>query len=138
MEYKIVTKFLKDISFEVPNAETLLLFENDIHKYNLKIDIKSKVIKNKLIQVDTILKFLDETASERKAQVEVTVAAVANIDGDLTDKEKLERTLLVSIPTEIYPYLFEVFSFLIEKSGLPKLKVEKTVDFEKLYQQRNK
>ena len=84
MEYKIVTKFLKDISFEVPNAETLLLFENDIHKYNLKIDIKSKVIKNKLIQVDTILKFLDETASERKAQVEVTVAAVANIDGDLS------------------------------------------------------
>ena len=108
-------------------TSVLRMILSEIQK--LEIEEKCELNENQIISI------LEKMIKQRKDSI--TQFEQANRQ-ELADKEKLERTLLVSIPTEIYPYLFEVFSFLIEKSGLPKLKVEKTVDFEKLYQQRNK
>ena len=133
MKYTIVTKFIKDISFEIPDAETLMILEENINKYVMKVDITSKHLKNKIIEVDTILRFEDTQESKRKAQVELTMATLVNIGIDLNDKKELQKIILIDVPTEIYPSWFDVFSTLLEKSGLRKLKVEKKKDFQKLY-----
>ena len=133
MKYTIVTKFIKDISFEIPDAETLMALEENINKYVMKVDITSKHLKNKIIEVDTILRFEDTQETKRKAQVELTMATLVNVAIDLNNKKELQKIILIDVPTEIYPSLFDVFSTLLEKSGLRKLKVEKKIDFQKLY-----
>ena len=133
MKYTIVTKFIKDISFEIPDAETLIVLEENINKYVMKVDITSKHLKNKIIEVDTILRFEDTQKTKRKAQVELTMATLVNVAIDLNNKKELQKIILIDVPTEIYPSLFDVFSTLLEKSGLRKLKVEKKIDFQKLY-----
>ena len=133
MKYTIVTKFIKDISFEIPDAETLMALEENINKYVMKVDITSKHLKNKIIEVDTILRFEDTQETKRKAQVELTMATLVNVAIDLNNKKELKKIILIDVPTEIYPSLFDVFSTLLEKSGLRKLKVEKKIDFQKLY-----
>ena len=136
MNYKIVTKFIKDISFEIPNVETLLFLENNLEKYNVKVDITSKPIKQRIVQVDTILKFENDTEVEKKAQIEITLSAVVKIETDLENKKELQEIILIHVPTDVYPMLFEIFALLIEKSGLPKMKIEKNIDFRKLYNEK--
>ena len=136
MNHKILTKFIKDISFEVPDVETFLFFEENINKYELAVDIISKPLKKGMIQVDLILKFIDKTTSQKKAHVEITFSSIIKIEGKLDDKEELKKLLLIKVPTEIYPDAFSVFSFLLEKSGLKNVKTQKQVDFEALYNQK--
>ena len=136
MSYQIVSKYIKDISFEIPNAETLLMFEDHLPKYNLKFDITSKALKNNIIQVDTILKFENDSEDKRKARIEINYAALVRLEQQIKDKLELEKIILIKIPTDIYPELFELFTLLIEKSGLTKLKLEKKIDFEELYNSR--
>lgn len=137
MNYQIVTKFVKDISFEIPNAETLLMFEDNIKNYNLKFDISSQALKNKIIQVDIVLKFENNANDHRKARIEITKSALVKIEGEPNDKKELEKIILIKVPTDIYPELFEIFSTLVEKSGLSKLQLQKEVNFEELYNTRN-
>jgi len=136
MNYKIITKFIKDISFEIPNVETLLFLENNLEKYNVKVDITSKPIKQKIVQVDTILKFENDTGIEKKAQIEITLSAVVKVETDLKNKKELQEIILIHVPTDVYPMLFEIFALLIEKSGLPKMRIEKNIDFRKLYNEK--
>ena len=138
MDYKIVTKFIKDVSFEIPNVETFLFFEENIENYELKIDIISKPLKRGLVQVDLILKFHHEAETQRRAHMEIIFATIINIQGQLTDKEELKKILLIKVPTEIYPLAFEVFATLIEKSTLKNIKMKKKeVDFTALYKEKN-
>ena len=113
MNYKIITKFIKDISFEIPNVETLLFLENNLEKYNVKVDITSKPIKQKIVQVDTILKFENDTGIEKKAQIEITLSAVVKVETDLKNKKELQEIILIHVPTDVYPMLFEIFALLI-------------------------
>jgi preprotein translocase subunit SecB len=138
MEYKILSKFIKDVSFEIPNLETFLYFSDNLSNYEVKVDIQSRVIKNKMIEIDTVLRLENKKKEVKKrAQVEVTHCTIINLDGDIDDKKELEKIILIKVPTEIYPMLFQVFALLIEKSGLPNIKINKEIDFRKLYEQRN-
>ena len=134
MSYKILTKFLKDVSFEIPNAETFLTVANEITKYKLKVDIVSKPLKNKIIQVDTILKLENNSEENKKiARIEIIYSALVRLENKLEDKEKLKKIIVVDVPTEIYPDLIGIFEGLIVKSGLPKLNFSKKIDFAELY-----
>ncbi len=137
MKFKIIAKFLKDLSFEIPNAETLFFLGENIQKYQLKVDIKSFHLKNKNIQVDLILKFENESNISRKAHIEATYSIVAILDEDLKDKNEIQRIILVDIPSISYPTLVEIFINLLKKSGLSINNINSEIDFEKLYIERS-
>ena len=138
MKYKIISHFLKDISFEIPKVETYLLLEKEIKKYSITFDIKSEQFKKNIIQVDTTLKLVAKQEVKRKIHVEITVRALASFEGDLKDKQSLEKIILIKIPKEIYPNLIDILSYLFTKSGIKDFNTNKNVDFEKLYNERKK
>jgi len=134
--FKILAKYIKDMSSETPNIETYLHVKDFISKYKLNIDIKSKPLKNKMIEVDTTLKFEDEETSKKKSYFEIVYSVVAKIDEQIKEKKDLEKIILCEIPTKIYPDLENAFLNLIHNSGHPSIKLEKKIDFNKLYNER--
>ena len=135
-KYKIYGKYIKDMSSETPNIETYLHVKDFISKYKLNIDIKSKPLKNKMIEVDTILKFEDKETNKKKSYFEIVYSVVAKIDEQIKEKKDLEKIILCEIPTKIYPDLENAFLNLIHNSGHPSIKLEKKIDFNKLYNER--
>ena len=131
--YKILAEFAKDISYETPDIETFLYAKDNILKYNLNIDITSKPIKNKIVEVDVLLKFEEPNLEKKRAQFEITYAAIVRIEQNVKDKKEAEKIILIHVPTEIYPKLENLLLSLINKSGYPNFKINKKVDFEKLY-----
>ena len=138
MSYKIVSKFIKDISFEIPNAQVFTMIEKEISKYNLNFDIKSKPFKNNVVEVNTILKMVPGQEVKHKMMTEINFTGLVVIEKNFEDKKELEKIVLVKVPTEIYPTLYEVFKYLFEKAGLKDIQIQKEVNFEKLYNERNK
>ena len=135
-KYKVVLNFIKDLSVETPDAETLLFVRENISKYQLGIDISSKPLKNKMIEISTKLSFKDKGSNEKKSIFEIDYASIVKIDESVKDKEELSKILLCDIQKEIYPRLETIFIDLLNKSGFPDIKFEKKVDFEKLYDER--
>ena len=135
-KYKVVLNFIKDLSVETPDAETLLFVRENISKYQLGIDISSKTLKNKMIEISTKLSFKDKGSNEKKSIFEIDYASIVKIDESVKDKEELSKILLCDIQKEIYPRLETIFIDLLNKSGFPDIKFEKKVDFEKLYDER--
>jgi len=138
MNYKIVSKFIKDISFEIPNAQTFAMLDKEITKYNLNFDIKSKQIKNNIIEVNTILKLIPNQEVKYKMLTEINLTALVSISESFENKNELKKIVLVKVPTEIYPTLYETFIFLFSKAGIKNISIEKEVNFEKLYKEKNK
>ena len=138
MSYKIISKFIKDISFEIPNTQTFLMLEKEISKYSLNCDIKSKHLKNNIIEVNTILKLIPNQEVKHKMLTEITLTAMISIENDLKDKKELEKIILIRVPTEIYPTLYETFIYLFTKAGVKNINIEKNINFEKLYNEKNK
>tara|TARA_B100001245_G_C22562318_1_gene280564 strand:+ start:111 stop:530 length:420 start_codon:yes stop_codon:yes gene_type:complete len=138
MNYKIVSKFIKDISFEIPNAQTFAMLDKEITKYNLNFDIKSKQIKNNIIEVNTILKLIPNQEVKYKMLTEINLTALVSISESFENKNELKKIVLVKVPTEIYPTLYETFVFLFSKAGINNISIEKEVNFEKLYKEKNK
>jgi len=138
MSYKIISKFIKDISFEIPNAQTFVTIEKEIPKYNLNFDIISKPFKENIVEVNTILKLIPQADIKNKMLVEITLAALVSIEKNFENKKELEKIILVKVPTEVYPTLYETFIYLFSKAGVKDIRVEKKVDFEKLYNEKNK
>ena len=138
MSYKIISQFIKDISFEIPDTQTFTLLEKEIKKYNLNFEIKSKKFKDNIIEVNTILKLLPGNNVKNKMLVEINFTALVSIDKDLQNKKEFEKIVLVKVPTEIFPDLYDVFIYLFGKAGVKNISIEKEVDFEKLYNERNK
>ena len=132
-KYKIILNFIKDLSIETPDAETLLFVRENIDKYQLGIDISSKPLKNKMIEVSTRLSFRDKSTNEKKSVFEINYASVVKIEESVNDKKELGKILLCDIQKEVYPELETIFVNLINKSGYPNIKFEKKVDFDKLY-----
>ena len=135
--FKILAKYIKDISSETPDIETFLFVKDNISKYQLNIDITSRPLKNKLIEVNVTLKFEDKEAHEKKSYFEIVYSSVVRINNDIKEKKELEKIILCDVPTIIYPDLEKSFLNLIHDSGHPNIKLEKKVDFQKLYKERS-
>ena len=138
MSYKIKSKFIKDISFEIPNAQTFVMLEKEISKYNLHFDIKSKQFKDNIIEVNTILRLTPSQEIKNKMLTEINYAALVSIEKNLNDKKELEKIILVKVPNEIYPTLYETFVYLFTQAGVKNISIEKEVNFEKLYNEKTK
>ncbi len=138
MSYKIISQFIKDISFEIPNAQTFVMLEKEISKYNLNFDIKSKPFKENIIEVNTTLRLVPNQEIKNKMLTEINFAALVSIEKNLENKKELEKIILVKVPAEIYPKLYETFIFLFSQSGIKNISIEKEVNFEKLYNEKNK
>ena len=112
MNYKIISKFIKDISFEIPNVEAFVLLEKEISKYNLNFDIKSKNYKKNIIEVSTILRLVPGKDVQHKILTEIDLTALVSIEDNFDDKKELEKIVLIKVPTEIYPLLYETFVYI--------------------------
>ena len=136
-KFKILAKFIKDMSVETPDAETYLFVKECIQKYKLNIDIKTKPLKNKLIEINITFIFEDKEANEKKAYFEITYAVITKINDDIKDKKELEKIILCDVPNSVYPDIEKTFLSLVHSSGYPALKFEKQVDFNKLFNVRS-
>ncbi len=134
--FKILTEFTKDMSIETPDVESYLFVKDNIAKYHLDIEIISKPLKNKLIEVNTSLKLEDKEFNERKSHFELTYTSIVKISEEIKNKKELEKILLCDVQNKIYPNLKKIFVNLLENSGFPGIKFEKKVDFNKLYNER--
>ena len=134
--YKILAKYIKDMSSETPDVETFLFVKENISRYQLNIDINSKAIKNKLVEINIRLKFEDKEQSEKKSYYEIIYAVVITVNDDVKDKKILEKIILCEVPSNVYPDLENAFLNLMHNSGHPGIKLEKKIDFNKLYNER--
>jgi len=135
-KYKILAKYIKDLSSETPDIETFLFVKDNISKYQLNIDITSKAIKEKLIEVNTTLKFEDKEPNEKKSYFEIVYATIIKVSEEIKEKKDLEKIILCDVQTLIYPELETSFLNLIHNSGHSGIKLEKKIDFHKLYNER--
>ena len=135
-KFKILANYIKDMSSETPDVETFLFVKDNISKYQLNIDITSKALKNKLIEIDTTLKFEDKNPNEKKSYYEIVYASIIKVDETIKDKKDLEKIILCDVPTKIYPNLEKSFLNLVHNSGHPGIKLENKIDFLKLYNER--
>ena len=138
MSYKIISKYIKDISFEIPNSQAFVMLEKEIQNYSLNFDIKSSTYKNNIIEVNTILKITPNQNVKHKILTEINYTSLVSIEKNFEDKKELEKIVLVKVPQDIYPKIYETFVFLFKQAGIENIKIEKEVDFEKLYSQRKK
>jgi preprotein translocase subunit SecB len=135
-KYEILGKFIKDLSSETPDVETYLFVRDSINKYQLGIDINSKALKNKMIEINTTFKFEDKQENKKKSYFEIVYATIIKLHNEIKDKKELEKIILCDVQTEIYPDLEKAFLNLLHNSGYPGIKFEKKVDFENLYKQK--
>ena len=135
--YKILEKFIKDISAETPNLETYIFVKNYIAKYNLHIDITSLAIKDRIIEINTKLSLSDPNESEKKIYFEIIYATVVKIDETIKNSKEIEKIVLCDVQNKIYPELEKIFLKLIVDSGYPEPKPNKKIDFEELYKNKN-
>ena len=135
--FKILAEFVKDISSETPDIQTYIFVKENIAKYQLNIDINSKALKNKMIEVNTTLKFEDKEPNEKKSYFEIVYASVVKVNDEVKDKKDLERILLCDVQNKIYPNLEKTFLNLLHNSGFPEIKLDKKIDFTQLYKQKS-
>ena len=135
-KYKILGQYIKDLSSETPDIETYLYVRDYISKYQLGIDITSKALKNKMIEVNTTFNFRDKSNSKKKSIFEIVFATIIQVNQDIRKKEQLEKIILCDLQVEIYPKLEKSLLDLLHNSGYPNIKFDKKVDFENLYNQR--
>ena len=134
--FEILLNYIKDLSIETPDAETIVYVKDNISKYQMNIDINSQPIKNKMIEVNTKLTFSDNTDSKKKSLFEIIYSSVVRIKKENIDKREIEKIVLCDVPQEIYPKLEKIFLNLLSDAGYPGINFQKKIDFEKLYSQR--
>ena len=135
--FKIIGSFIKDMSSETPDAQTFIFVRDRISKYQLKIDINSKAVKNGIIEVNTILKFTDQPEILKKSHFEIIYTTIVKIDEKVSEKDEMEKIVLCDVPNQIYPNLEKIFLNLLTDSGYPGIKFEKKINFIELYKQRS-
>jgi len=138
MSYRIISKFIKDISLEIPDAQSFVLLEKEIGNYSLNFDIKSKPYKDNIIEVDTTLKMIPNQNVKHKILCEITGACLVSIDKDFNNKNELEKIILIKVPQEVYKTLYDTFVFLFKQAGIENIQINKEVDFQKLFDSRKK
>ena len=135
-KFKILAQFIKDMSSETPDVQSYLFVKENISKYQLNIDISSKALKNKLVEVTTVLKFEDKKSNEKKSHFEIAYASVVKVDENIKEKKDLEKIILCDVQNKIYPNLEKAFLNMLSDSGFPGIKLDKKVDFDKLYNEK--
>ena len=135
-KFKILTNFIKDMSSETPDVQSYLFVKENISKYNLNINITSKPLKNKMIEVSTILKFEDKNLNEKRSNFEIVYISIIKIDESVKDKKELEKIVICDLQNKIYPKIEKIFLNLLDISGFSGVKIEKKIDFNKLYNER--
>ena len=134
--FKILAEFIKDISGETPDVQTYFFVKEKISKYLLSIDINSKALKDRMIEVNTMLKFEDKEENIKKSHFEVVYTSIVKINENIKDKKDLEKIVLCDVQNKIYPNLEKAFLNLIHNSGFPNIELDKKVDFNKLYSEK--
>ncbi|MBC8303941.1 MAG: protein-export chaperone SecB [Pelagibacterales bacterium] len=134
--FKILAQFIKDMSSETVDIQSYIFVKDNISKYHLDIDISSKPLKNKLIEVNTRLRFEDKEPNEKKSHFEIIYASIVKINDEIKDKKDLEKIILCDVQNKIYPNLEKSFLNLLNNSGFPEVKLEKKIDFENLYNKK--
>ena len=135
-KFNILGQYIKDMSSETPDTETYIYVKDNISKYELNIDITSKAVKNKMVEVNTIMKFEDKSEVKKKSYFEITYATIVKISDEVLDKKELEKILLSDVQTKIYPDLEKSFLDMLHNSGYKDVQLETKVNFEELYKQR--
>ncbi len=135
-KFKILSGYIKDLSSETPNVESYLYTKDNISKYELDIDINSKALKNKLIEINTTLKFQDKKHIEKKSYFEVVYSSIVKIENEIKEKKELQKIILCDVQNEIFPKLEKILINMITDSGYPGIKFEKKVDFTKLFNEK--
>ncbi len=136
-KYEILGKYIKDMSSETPDVETYIYVKDFISNYQLNIDITSKALKDKMIEINTVLKFEDKQNNKKKSHFEINFATIIKVKEDIKEKKDLEKIILCDVQIEIYPQLEKALLDLLHNSGYQDIKFEKKVDFKKLYDQRS-
>ena len=136
-KFKILTNFIKDMSSETPDVQSYLFVKENISKYHLNIDITSKALKNRMIEVSTILKFEDKNSGEKKSRFEIVYISIIKIDENVKDSKEIKKIVICDLQNEIYPKIEKIFLNLLDDSGFPGIKIEKKIDFNKLYNETN-
>ena len=136
MSYKIIGKYIKNLDFSIPNPKTFFLLSKDISNYKINIDIKSNQVKEKIIEVQTSLSLTPIKDNFEKINTKIVYSTIIEITDGITDKREIEKIILINVPSEIYPELRRIFVFIFENSGFKEIKINKTVDFKKLYDLR--
>ena len=135
-KFKILAKYIKDMSSETKDVETYIFVKDNILKYQLNIDIKTIPLKNKMIEINTVLKFEDKDVSIQKSYFEMNYATIVKIDDSVKEKKELEKIILCDIQIRICPELEKSFLNMLHNSGYPGVKFEKKLNFEELYMQK--
>ena len=135
-KFKILGKYIKDLSSETPDIETYLFVKERIEKYQLAIDINSKALKNKMIEINTKFKFEDKEQSKKKSYFEIIYSTIIQVNDEIKDKDELQKIVLCDVQIKIYPDLEKTLLDLLHNSGYPGVKFEKKVDFEALFKER--
>ena len=136
MTHKIIGKYIKELKFNIPNPKTFFLLAKDIANYKINIDIKSVQVKQKIIEVLTSLKLTPVKNDFEKIDAKIIFSTIVEFSNDSLTKEEMEKTILIDIPSKIYPELRQIFVFLFTNSGFKDIKINETVDFEKLYKMK--
>ena len=137
MNYNISAKYIKNLNFEIPNPKAFLALVKNISNYKINIDIKSNQFKDKIIEVEISLSLKPNESSFEKINTKIVYSAIVEIEGDLLNKDKLKQVILVKVPNDIYGDLRKIFIFIFEASGFKDIKIDKNVDFQKLYNLKN-
>jgi len=136
MSYKIIGKYIKDLRFNIPNPKTFFLLSKNISNYKINIDIKSAQVKQNIIEVLTTLSLTPNIDNFEKIETKIIYSTIVELNDENTKKEDMEKIILIKVPTEIYSELRQIFVFLFENSGFKDVKINETVDFEKLYRMK--
>ena len=135
--FEIIGSFIKDMSSETPDAQAYIFVRENISNYQLNIDINSKAIKDKIIEVNTIIKFSDKKENKKKAYFEIVYTSIVKVEEKIVDKKDIEKIILCDVPNEIYPQLEKIFLNLLTDSGYPGIKFDKKIDFVQLYKKKS-
>ena len=137
MNYNIVAKYVKNINFNIPDSKSYFLIEKKIANYKINFDIKSKKIKDNILEIDTNLKLTPKVSEEDEIKISILFSTLIDVKKKITNKKDLERIVLVDIPESIYPDIRNILIFLFEKSGFKNINIDKSVNFQKLYEKNN-
>tara|TARA_Y100001970_G_scaffold269905_1_gene363125 strand:+ start:10170 stop:10583 length:414 start_codon:yes stop_codon:yes gene_type:complete len=137
MSYKIVTKYIKNIEFNIPDAKSYFLIEKNIKDYKINFDIKSKRIKEDIIEIDTNFKLRSQIESNNQIKVSILFSCLINLENKITDKRVLEKIVLVDVPTSIYPDIRSIIVFLFEKCGFKNINIDQSINFEALHKKNS-
>ena len=136
LKHQIILSYTKDLSVETPDAESLIFARENISKYSLNLDLNSKFLKNKMIEVETKLTYQDKTKNKKKTYFEMIYATVVKIDEENPNKEDVKKFILCDLQIKIYPQIEKIFLNILKMSGFPDIQLNSNIDFNKLYNER--